>query len=72
MNLPVILAHGGQMIFAFTFLLLAGGSSVVCAFLAVVLYRADKSQKRRLQIVGVVWMMAVVLSILIAAIVGRS
>ena len=66
MNIPVILAHGEQLLFLLPFLLLAGGSSVVCALVAVVLYLADKSKKRRLQIVGIIWMIAVVLSILIA------
>ena len=72
MNIPVILAHGEHMVGALTFMLLAGGSSVVCVFIAVVLYLADKYQTRRLRIVGIIWMMAVVLSIMIAALVDRS
>ena len=72
MSIPMILAHGEQMEFALTFLFLAGGSSFVCALVAAFLYVADKSGKRRLQIVGVIWMIAFVLSILIAAIVVRN
>ena len=44
MNIPVILASGEHMGFAFAFVFLAGGSSVVCA--GVALYMAPKWQKR--------------------------
>lgn len=66
MNIPVILAHGEQLLFAFLSRILAGGSSVVCALVAIVLYLDDKSKRRRLQVVGIIWMITVVLSILIA------
>lgn len=72
MNAHVTLAHGEQLFAAFIFLVFAGGSSLVCAFVAAVLYFSDKTQKQRLKVVGMIWLMAVVLSLAIAAVAGRS
>jgi hypothetical protein len=69
MNVPVMFAHGEHLIAGLSFVLLAGGSSAICFLVGVVLYLSDKSKKRRIQIVGIVWFLAVLLSIVIAKVV---
>jgi len=72
MNVPVMFAHGEHLIAGLSFVLLAGGSSAICFLVGVVLYLSDKSKKRRIQIVGIVWFLAVLLSIVIAKVVDYS
>jgi hypothetical protein len=47
-----MLAHGEHLAAGLSFLFLAGGSSVICLFIAIVLYLSDKGKMRRIQIVG--------------------
>lgn len=68
-NIPVMFAHGEHLIAGLSFVLLAGGSSAICILVGVGLYLSDKSKKRRVQIVGIVWVLAVLLSIVIAKVV---
>ena len=64
-----MLANGEHLAAGLSFLFLAGGSSVICLFIAIVLYLSDKGKMRRIKIVGAVWFSAVLLSFVIAKIV---
>ena len=62
MTTPVMFAHGENLPAAMTTLLCWGGASVICFLLTLGFYLTDRTRKKRLYAIGIVWLVIVVLS----------
>ena len=66
MDIPIMFAHGENLLTGLLFLLLAGSSSVVCFFVAAYLDLSGKSGKGRIWKVSTIWLLSIVLSLVLA------
>ena len=71
MNVPIMFAHGEHLVAGLLFLILAASSTAICFVAGLVLYLSDKSKKRRIYTVGIVWFLVVLLSLVIANVLAK-
>ena len=66
MTTPAMLAHGENLPAAMTTWFCWGSASVICLCLAIGLYLTDGTKKKQLYAIGILWLVIVVLSPILA------